>query len=115
MAAVAQLVEHSVVVRVVAGSSPVGRPILLRHALHGGAKCPVKLCAAERSRADNDVSMSFPLNNIAWNRDALLTCAEMRKAEQAVYVKGLSSFSVMQKAGETVAEIIRKRWKPCRI
>lgn len=27
MAAVAQLVEHSVVVRVVAGSNPVGRPI----------------------------------------------------------------------------------------
>lgn len=28
MATVAQLVEHLVVVRVVAGSSPVGRPIL---------------------------------------------------------------------------------------
>ena len=27
MATVAQLVEHSVVIRVVAGSSPVGRPI----------------------------------------------------------------------------------------
>ena len=33
MATVAQLVEHSVVVRVVAGSSPVGRPILTRHYL----------------------------------------------------------------------------------
>lgn len=31
MAAVAQLVEHLVVVRVVAGSSPVGRPILTSH------------------------------------------------------------------------------------
>ena len=50
---------------------------------------------------------------MAWNRHALLTCEQMRQAEQAAYARGMESFDLMRRAGEAVAEIIREKFRPC--
>jgi NAD(P)H-hydrate epimerase len=49
-----------------------------------------------------------------WYRHALLTCAEMRRAEEVAYARGLASFDAMRRAGEAVADIICKKYQSCR-
>jgi NAD(P)H-hydrate epimerase len=55
----------------------------------------------------------FPFNPKKWNRHVLLTCAEMRRAEEIVYAQGTPSFSLMQRAGEAIADIVRQKYKSC--
>ena len=51
-----------------------------------------------------------------WNRHALLTCAEMRKAEEISCAQGLLDFyGLMQKAGHAVANIVKERGPRCRV
>jgi NAD(P)H-hydrate epimerase len=57
----------------------------------------------------------FPFNPNSWNAQALLTCAEMRRAEKMTFAQGVPGFSLMQRAGETIAELIQKKWKRCRV
>ncbi len=49
-----------------------------------------------------------------WNRHAILTCAEMRRAEELACAKGTASFDLMQRAGEAAAKIVIQKWQPCR-
>ncbi len=55
------------------------------------------------------------LNSSAWRRHALLSCGQMRGAEEIAYSSGISSFDLMRRAGEGVATIIGQHWKPCRV
>ncbi|MGE3623470.1 MAG: NAD(P)H-hydrate dehydratase [Bdellovibrionales bacterium] len=57
----------------------------------------------------------MPLPAAVWNRHALLTCAEMQRAEQKTFSAGVPGISLMQRAGESIAGIIREKWKPCRV
>ncbi len=51
-----------------------------------------------------------------WDRHALLTCGEMRCAEEACCARGpLVFYDLMQNAGQAVARIIQERWAPCRV
>ncbi|MDP9127356.1 MAG: NAD(P)H-hydrate dehydratase [Pseudomonadota bacterium] len=50
----------------------------------------------------------------AWNRTALLTCDQMRRAELAACENGRASFSLMQQAGQAVAQNIIRQWGPRR-
>lgn len=56
-----------------------------------------------------------PLTTSAWNTRALLTCDEMRRAEQETFAQGVESYTLMQRAGEAVALHILNRYAPCRI
>lgn len=55
-----------------------------------------------------------PYPTTAWNALALLTCEEMRDAEQAAYAQGVENYALMQRAGEAVALHILNRYAPCR-
>jgi len=60
--------------------------------------------------------MPTPESSFNWNRHALLTCDEMRCAEQLCCAEGrFSYYDLMQNAGHAVARIIQDRWKPCRV
>jgi NAD(P)H-hydrate epimerase len=49
-------------------------------------------------------------------RHALLTCAQMRKAEAASCAQGpLAFYDLMQNAGRAVAQAVMERWQPCRV
>ncbi|MER2520360.1 MAG: NAD(P)H-hydrate dehydratase [Bdellovibrionales bacterium] len=48
----------------------------------------------------------------AWNAHALLTCDEMRRAEQETYAQGVESYTLMCRAGEAVAQHILDRSTP---
>ncbi len=55
------------------------------------------------------------MNETAWNRHAVLTCAEMRRAEElAAAQNGGDLYPLMQHAGAAVAAIIREKWTPRR-
>lgn len=60
-------------------------------------------------------SLKAPFDPAVWNRHALLTCAEMRQAEEVNYTQGVPSYDLMRRAGEAVAQSIQQRWKPCRV
>ena len=61
VAAVAQLVERSVVVRVVVGSNPIGRPILLPYNLSSAADGPIggSLVAPDAGSLDGLFGMRY--------------------------------------------------------
>jgi len=51
-----------------------------------------------------------------WNRHAVLTCDEMRRAEALAVEQGsLSFFDLMQVAGRAVAQEVLSRFAPCRV
>lgn len=58
----------------------------------------------------------MPFDAEAWNRRALLTCAEMRQAEDATCSRGRVTFyDLMNNAGEALARVVCEKWKPCRV
>ncbi len=60
--------------------------------------------------------MSHPFDPQSWNRHALLTADEMRRAEEICCARGpLVSYDLMQSAGRAVARVVQDRWKPCRV
>lgn len=50
------------------------------------------------------------VTDLAWNARALLTCDEMRRAEQESYAQGIESYALMRRAGEAVARHILDRY-----
>jgi len=57
-----------------------------------------------------------PFDPVCWNRHALLTCAEMRRAEALAVERGpLSFYDLMQVAGRAVAEAVMNRFAPSRV
>ncbi len=58
-------------------------------------------------------SLIHSLITPAWNVRALLTCDEMRGAEQDTFAQGVESYALMQRAGEAVAQHILDRYAPC--
>jgi ADP-dependent NAD(P)H-hydrate dehydratase / NAD(P)H-hydrate epimerase len=51
-----------------------------------------------------------------WNDYALLTGAEMHKAEELSCARGpLDLYDLMRNAGIAVAQLIKERWQPCRV
>lgn len=58
--------------------------------------------------------MTLPFDSEAWNRRALLSCAEMRRAEETAYAQGAPGFSLMMRAGLAVADEIQKKWQSCK-
>ena len=60
------------------------------------------------------VSASFLFDSKAWNRQVLLSAAQMREAESLACLRGVSLAAMMRKAGEAVAHTVAERWKPCR-
>src|SRR5690348_8010917 len=78
-----------------------------------------RCCARPRSRTSNRTSelMTRPLR---WHRHGgsaaelagmpVVTAAEMRSAEKALFARGVPSFDVMATAGCAVVEAITARW-----
>lgn len=57
-----------------------------------------------------------PFDPALWNRHALLTCAEMRRAEESAVTRGSRTFfDMMQSAGRAVAQAAMDRFAPCRV
>ncbi|MDD5585595.1 MAG: NAD(P)H-hydrate dehydratase [Alphaproteobacteria bacterium] len=57
-----------------------------------------------------------PFDPLVWNRHALLTCDEMRRAEDISCARGpLDFYGLMQNAGRAVAQAVMDRYPPCRV
>ncbi|NTU77464.1 MAG: NAD(P)H-hydrate epimerase, partial [Alphaproteobacteria bacterium] len=58
----------------------------------------------------------FPFDPLAWNRCALLTCAEMQSAERQSCAEGpLSLFDLMNNAGQAVARVVQEKYDFSRV